>query len=174
MTGFGFAFGIIALITVIETFNIRYAWESDEEKSARDPAGKTNAQLKPDYVNGEYCGGRLSFLDLVVDSFLSFSLCAGDLGFDPLGLKPQDDEAFNAIQTKELNNGRLGAYFMPFLLHPLAKTSCHTPIATDHLAPAAMIGAAGMLVQELVSGKGVAEYLGLEAPLPAAFDTNAI
>jgi hypothetical protein len=35
-----------------------------------------------------------------------------------------------------------------------------------------MIGAAGMIVQELVSGKGIAEFLGLEAPLPAAFDTN--
>ncbi|CAM9483362.1 unnamed protein product [Ascophyllum nodosum] len=45
----------------------------------------------------------------------------GDLGFDPLGLKPQDEEELRVIQTKELNNGRL-----------------------------AMIGVAGMLVQELV------------------------
>ncbi|CAM9234858.1 unnamed protein product [Sphacelaria rigidula] len=46
----------------------------------------------------------------------------GDLGFDPLGLKPTDDEGLATMQTKELNNGRL-----------------------------AMIGIAGMLVQELVS-----------------------
>jgi len=31
----------------------------------------------------------------------------GDLGFDPLGLKPDDAEEFKAMQTKELNNGRL-------------------------------------------------------------------
>jgi hypothetical protein len=40
------------------------------------------------------------------------------------------------MQTKEINNGRL-----------------------------AMIGVAGMLVQELVNGKGVLENLGLEQPL---------
>lgn len=46
----------------------------------------------------------------------------GDLGFDPLGLKPEDEEALVTMKTKELNNGRL-----------------------------AMIGIAGMLVQELVN-----------------------
>ena len=46
----------------------------------------------------------------------------GDLGFDPLGLKPKNEEELNVMKTKELNNGRL-----------------------------AMIGIAGMLVQELVS-----------------------
>lgn len=45
----------------------------------------------------------------------------GDLGFDPLGIKPTDNDALATMQTKELNNGRL-----------------------------AMIGIAGMLVQELV------------------------
>jgi hypothetical protein len=48
----------------------------------------------------------------------------GDLGFDPLGLRPKDPTALKEIQTKELNNGRL-----------------------------AMIAAAGMIAQELVSGK---------------------
>ena len=37
----------------------------------------------------------------------------------------------------------------------------------------AMIGTAGMIVQELVNGKGVLENLGLEKALPAAFDTAA-
>eukprot|EP00752_Nemacystus_decipiens_P010178 g9071.t1 len=46
----------------------------------------------------------------------------GDLGFDPLGLKPDNDADLVTMQTKELNNGRL-----------------------------AMIGIAGMLVQELVN-----------------------
>mmetsp|Transcript_29748 Transcript_29748/g.70924 ORF Transcript_29748/g.70924 Transcript_29748/m.70924 type:complete len:240 (-) Transcript_29748:99-818(-) len=31
----------------------------------------------------------------------------GDLGFDPLGLKPEDADALFEMQTKELNNGRL-------------------------------------------------------------------
>eukprot|EP00903_Cladosiphon_okamuranus_P009600 g9139.t1 len=46
----------------------------------------------------------------------------GDLGFDPLGLKPKTEAELMTMQTKELNNGRL-----------------------------AMIGIAGMLVQELVN-----------------------
>ena len=49
---------------------------------------------------------------------------AGDFGWDPLGLKPTDAAELKEMQTKELNNGRL-----------------------------AMIGIAGMVVQELVSGQ---------------------
>mmetsp|Transcript_79666 Transcript_79666/g.125633 ORF Transcript_79666/g.125633 Transcript_79666/m.125633 type:complete len:252 (-) Transcript_79666:297-1052(-) len=45
----------------------------------------------------------------------------GNLGFDPLGLKPTDEEELKVMQTKELNNGRL-----------------------------AMLGAAGMIAQEYV------------------------
>merc|ERR1711904_58094 len=48
---------------------------------------------------------------------------SGDLGFDPLGLKPTDPAELLAMQNKELNNGRL-----------------------------AMIAAAGMIVQELATG----------------------
>jgi len=47
----------------------------------------------------------------------------GDLGFDPLGLKPTDPAELAEMQTKELNNGRL-----------------------------AMIAIAGMVVQEGVTG----------------------
>ena len=32
----------------------------------------------------------------------------GDLNFDPLGLKPKDPAELKEMQTKELNNGRLG------------------------------------------------------------------
>jgi len=32
----------------------------------------------------------------------------GDLGFDPLGIKPDDPEELRIMQTKELQNGRLG------------------------------------------------------------------
>ena len=49
---------------------------------------------------------------------------SGDLGFDPLGLKPTDPEELKQMQTKELQNGRLG-----------------------------MIAAAGMIAQELASNQ---------------------
>jgi hypothetical protein len=54
----------------------------------------------------------------------------GDIGFDPLGLKPTDEEEFNIMITKELQNGRL-----------------------------AMLAAAGFLAQELTDGKGIIEHL---------------
>jgi hypothetical protein len=53
----------------------------------------------------------------------------GDIGFDPLGLKPEDPEEYRLMQTKELQIGRV-----------------------------AMIGAAGFLAQELVDGKGIIEH----------------
>jgi hypothetical protein len=48
----------------------------------------------------------------------------GDLGFDPLRLRPESADEFKELQTKELNNGRL-----------------------------AMIAMAGMIAQELVTGQ---------------------
>merc|ERR1719197_1614457 len=48
----------------------------------------------------------------------------GNLGFDPLGLKPTDPKEYLEMQNKELNNGRL-----------------------------AMIAAAGMVAQELATGQ---------------------
>jgi Chlorophyll A-B binding protein len=57
----------------------------------------------------------------------------GNLGFDPLGLKPSDPLEFEIMQTKELQNGRL-----------------------------AMLAAAGFMAQELVDGKGIFEHLVLK------------
>ena len=54
----------------------------------------------------------------------------GDIGFDPLGLKPEDPEEFETMVTKELQNGRL-----------------------------AMLAAAGFMAQELADGKGIIEHL---------------
>jgi len=48
----------------------------------------------------------------------------GNLGFDPLGLKPTDQKELVAMKTKELNNGRL-----------------------------AMIAVAGMIAQEIATGE---------------------
>lgn len=52
----------------------------------------------------------------------------GDLGFDPLGLKPTDNYDFQRMQTKELSNGRL-----------------------------AMLGWAGMCAQELVNHRTIGD-----------------
>merc|ERR1712226_1800854 len=50
----------------------------------------------------------------------------GDFGFDPLGLRPEDPEELKVLENKDLNNGRL-----------------------------AMVSAAGMIAQELVTGKNI-------------------
>lgn len=55
----------------------------------------------------------------------------GDIGFDPIGLKPKDAKDFANMQSKELSNGRL-----------------------------AMLAAAGMCVQEQINGQGILENLG--------------
>merc|ERR1711865_523113 len=56
----------------------------------------------------------------------------GDIGFDPLGLKPESYEDFAEMSTKELQQGRL-----------------------------AMLAVAGFIAQELVNGKGILENFGL-------------
>lgn len=56
----------------------------------------------------------------------------GDVGFDPLGLKPSDPEEFDKMVTKELQNGRL-----------------------------AMLAAAGFIAQELVNHKTISETFNL-------------
>merc|ERR1711924_29319 len=56
----------------------------------------------------------------------------GDVGFDPLGLKPTDKAEFDEMATKELQNGRL-----------------------------AMLAAAGFIAQELVNHKPILETLKL-------------
>jgi len=66
----------------------------------------------------------------------------GDVGFDPLGLKPDDAEEFATIQTKELQNGRL-----------------------------AMLGAAGIIAQELTNGEEIFVNLGLAAD---RFDPSSV
>jgi len=54
----------------------------------------------------------------------------GDIGFDPLNLKPKDPTKLFELQTKELQNGRL-----------------------------AMLAAAGFMAQELSDKKGIFEHL---------------
>jgi len=71
-------------------------------------------------------GDNDKFQDLLEDYF------PGDVGFDPLGLKPEDADEFMTMSNKELQNGRL-----------------------------AMLGVAGMVAQELVNGKEIFVNLGL-------------
>jgi Chlorophyll A-B binding protein len=90
-------------IALVEGQNILTGWESSSETADRK---SVVAQLKESYING-------------------------DLGFDPLGLTPDNSDDFDILRTKELNNGRL-----------------------------AMLAVAGIVAQELVNGKGVLENLG--------------
>ena len=90
------------ILPQVEGQNILSGWETPAETKNR-ASGLAN--LKDDYVNG-------------------------DLGFDPLGLKPTDAAAFDELRLKEIQNGRL-----------------------------AMLGVAGMVAQELVNGKGIIETL---------------
>jgi len=91
---------LVSGIAVAEFGRARTGWEEpvDAIKSNIDVEGKTwLSKLNDDYY-------------------------PGDIGFDPLGLKPTDATEFAEMQTKELQHGRL-----------------------------AMIGAMGMIVQEQVS-----------------------
>jgi len=71
-------------------------------------------------------GQNAKFQDLNDDYY------PGDIGFDPLSLKPTDGAEFATIANKELQNGRL-----------------------------AMLGAMGMIAQELVNGKEIFVNLGV-------------
>jgi len=64
--------------------------------------------------------------------FLREEYYPGDVGFDPLGLKPEDEEEFFAMSTKELQHGRV-----------------------------AMLAVAGIVAQELTNGKEIFVNLGL-------------
>jgi len=69
----------------------------------------------------------------------------GDLGFDPLGLRPTESEAWKELQTKELNNGRL-----------------------------AMIAIAAFTAQELVVKQEIFEHLALRFEKEAILELDDI
>ena len=94
-----FWFGLTAAIAVAEKKRAEIGWVEPENVPV----------AKPGLLRDEYI--------------------PGDIGFDPLGLKPEDPAAFLELQTKELQNGRL-----------------------------AMLAAAGFMAQELVDGKGIIEH----------------
>eukprot|EP00608_Synchroma_pusillum_P009854 CAMPEP_0198424572 /NCGR_PEP_ID=MMETSP1452-20131203/3932_1 /TAXON_ID=1181717 /ORGANISM="Synchroma pusillum, Strain CCMP3072" /LENGTH=220 /DNA_ID=CAMNT_0044144917 /DNA_START=42 /DNA_END=704 /DNA_ORIENTATION=- len=95
---------IFMIIGWVEGGNIEKGWKTPAEATPEErAAGYTS--LKDDWV-------------------------PGDLGFDPLGLKPTDDDEWVAMQNRELNNGRL-----------------------------AMLSVMGILAQEAVDKKSVFEHL---------------
>jgi len=85
-------------------------------------------------ANVEFRRARIGWVeptDEPVDrpGLLRDSYYPGDIGFDPLRLRPSDPAKFNELQTKELQNGRL-----------------------------AMIAASGFMAQELVDHQGIIEH----------------
>mmetsp|Transcript_2804 Transcript_2804/g.4325 ORF Transcript_2804/g.4325 Transcript_2804/m.4325 type:complete len:211 (-) Transcript_2804:113-745(-) len=90
---------IVGFIAAAETQRVQIGWVDPKDASYDQPG-----LLKDDYY-------------------------PGDIGFDPLGIKPEDPEELNLMITKELQNGRL-----------------------------AMLAAAGFLAQEAVDGKGILEH----------------
>ena len=96
----GYSLIMLGIIGFAEFFRAKTGWEDPADARYDQPG-----QLKADYY-------------------------PGDIGFDPLGLKPEDQEEYDIMQTKELQNGRL-----------------------------AMLGAAGMLAQEAVDHQGILEHL---------------
>eukprot|EP00548_Thalassiothrix_antarctica_P003907 CAMPEP_0194134924 /NCGR_PEP_ID=MMETSP0152-20130528/4993_1 /TAXON_ID=1049557 /ORGANISM="Thalassiothrix antarctica, Strain L6-D1" /LENGTH=239 /DNA_ID=CAMNT_0038830885 /DNA_START=207 /DNA_END=926 /DNA_ORIENTATION=+ len=98
---FFFAF-LVSAITTSEIFRAITGWERP-----------TNAISKNQYVEAK------TWLSKLNDDYYP-----GDIGFDPLSLKPEDATEFAEMQSKELNNGRL-----------------------------AMIAAIGMIVQEQLTGQ---------------------
>jgi len=92
---------IVFAIAMAEGWRLTYGWVN--------PVGENSAKTS----------------DELESSLFSFKAgyYPGDIGFDPLGLKPKDQAEFDSMQTKELNNGRL-----------------------------AMIAVAGLVAQELATG----------------------
>jgi len=88
---------LFVTIGILETGRALIGWVNPIER---------DAVTKPDLLNADYY--------------------PGDIGFDPLGLKPTDPTEFATMQTKELQQGRL-----------------------------AMLGIAGMVAQELVDKKPI-------------------
>ena len=65
----------------------------------------------------------------------------GDIGFDPLGLRPEDPEEFDIMATKELQNGRLAMlaaagknFLFAFVIFRWLLWSCHSCIHSKLLA----------------------------------------
>jgi hypothetical protein len=106
--------------------------------------------LRDDYYPGDVSNSYIYWFGCIQYKYSVFlnpwtlvlSLFFPQIGFDPLGLKPDDPEAFAEIQTKELQNGRL-----------------------------AMLGAMGMIAQELVNGEEIFVNLGLA---PNRFDPSSV
>merc|ERR550539_1195171 len=88
--------------------------------------------------------GFFDKFDSVLDLELKADYAVGDLGFDPLGLKPDDPEEFARKRTIELQNGRL-----------------------------AQLAIAGFNAQELTDGKPIWPIHGLDSRASAAeLDTH--
>lgn len=104
----------------------RFSWQIDGIDNQLDSKQKKVYEQRP-----------FAFLQIILAIFAvevygnrkqEESPMGGDLGFDPLGLKPAGEEAWERVQLRELKNGRL-----------------------------AMFAILGMIVQEHITGVGVLE-----------------
>jgi len=75
----------------------------------RTPGGQSGSfVLLVAVLFSEMYRARTGWMEPDVESFrLREDYSPGDLGFDPLGMKPKDAAGLLAMQNKELNNGRL-------------------------------------------------------------------
>merc|ERR1712003_580612 len=76
---------VVAAISIPEIYSV---FTFDEPGSGKDLVQKEQWSIKADHM-------------------------PGDLGFDPLGLKPTNEKELVEMQTKELNNGRLAMIALP-------------------------------------------------------------
>jgi len=103
-------------IGLLEAQSVRTQYDEFWEFDGANDMGRDKKLTPPEKTENWNTGNWEATGDMRKDRL------PGELGFDPLGLRPKDPDELKVIQTKEINNGRL-----------------------------AMLATAGILMQELVT-----------------------
>ena len=122
--------GRIAMLAALGQITQYYVQLGDPVFNQGDKPFKALEQV---VAERPFAGAQIILAIFAVEALGQFNqvkpgMAPGDLGFDPLGLKPSDPEAWEKTQLRELKNGRL-----------------------------AMLAIAGMLYTETLTGNGVLE-----------------